>query len=59
MAAPTSSTTTPERHHAENAIREICSRVVWLERGKIKADGAAVEVLEAYANASGNAPWCV
>ena len=39
-------------HHAENAIREICSRVVWIEQGQIKADGATVEVLEAYANAS-------
>ena len=38
-------------HHAENAIQEICSRVVWIEQGTIKADGDTAEVLEAYAKA--------
>jgi len=38
-------------HHAENAIQEICSRVVWIEQGTIKADGVTAEVLEAYAKA--------
>ena len=36
-------------HHAENAIQEICSRVVWIEQGTIKAYGVAAEVVEAYA----------
>jgi len=39
-------------HHAENAIREICSRVVWLEQGQVRGDGPATEVLEAYAKAA-------
>jgi lipopolysaccharide transport system ATP-binding protein len=39
-------------HHAENAIREICSRVVWLEQGQVRGDGPAREVLEAYAKAA-------
>lgn len=39
-------------HHADNAIREICSRVVWLDRGHIKADGPTDEVLDAYSPAT-------
>ena len=35
-------------HHIDHAIREICSRVVWLEQGQVKVDGPTSEVLEAY-----------
>ena len=34
--------------HSIDQIREMCSRVVWLERGEIKMSGEAAEVCEAY-----------
>ncbi|MBD5160642.1 MAG: ABC transporter ATP-binding protein [Oscillibacter sp.] len=34
--------------HSIDQIREMCSRVVWLERGEIKMYGEAAEVCEAY-----------
>ena len=39
-------------HHAERAIREVCTRAVWLERGSIKHDGPVEPVLDAYGNSS-------
>jgi len=39
-------------HHAERAIREVCTRAVWLERGSIKQDGPVEPVLDAYGNSS-------
>ena len=34
--------------HATRLVREICSRGLWLEHGRVAMDGSAVEVLEAY-----------
>ena len=35
--------------HSQSQIREMCSRVIWLEQGRIKMIGAADEVCDAYA----------
>jgi len=35
--------------HSLDQIREMCNKVVWLERGKIKMTGSAEEVCDAYA----------
>jgi lipopolysaccharide transport system ATP-binding protein len=37
--------------HATQLVREICNRGLWLEHGKVRMDGAAAEVLEAYGRA--------
>ena len=34
--------------HLEGAVRDWCTRALWLEHGTIKADGPAIEVLEHY-----------
>jgi len=34
--------------HNESALRELCDRVVWLDGGRIRADGEPGAVLEAY-----------
>lgn len=34
--------------HSEDLIRRVCNRVIWLEHGEIKMDGAPDEVLNAY-----------
>ena len=34
--------------HELHQIRRLCDRVVWMERGKIRMDGPALEVLDAY-----------
>lgn len=34
--------------HAEPLLRQLCSRIIWLEHGKILMDGEANEVLDAY-----------
>jgi lipopolysaccharide transport system ATP-binding protein len=34
--------------HSEDLIRKNCNRVIWLEKGRIKMDGAPDEVLSAY-----------
>ncbi len=34
--------------HDMNAIRRICSRVIWIDRGKIVGDGPTEEVVHAY-----------
>ena len=36
-------------HHAQPAIRETCSRVVWLHDGHVRMDGDVNDVLSAYA----------
>ena len=38
-------------HHAHRAIREVCTRAVWLERGCIRHEGAVEDVLAAYGEA--------
>ncbi len=38
--------------HSERAIRDHCNRVVWMDGGKIIADGAVEEVLTAYRKAT-------
>ena len=38
-------------HHAQHAIREVCSRAIWLERGSVRQDGDVNEVLAAYGEA--------
>ena len=35
--------------HSMEQIQELCSRVVWLEDGKVKMTGSAQEVCRAYA----------
>jgi ABC-type polysaccharide/polyol phosphate transport system ATPase subunit len=37
-------------HHADQ-VADVCDRVVWLERGVVKADGPAPQILEAYEHA--------
>jgi len=37
--------------HAAPLLRAICSRAIWLERGEIKMDGEANQVLDAYEGA--------
>jgi len=34
--------------HSMNSIREMCTRVLWIDRGVLKMDGPAEEVLAAY-----------
>ena len=34
--------------HAHNVVAEWCTRVIWLDQGRIKADGEPAQVLEAY-----------
>jgi len=34
--------------HQPEIVREWCSRVIWLDQGQVRADGAPVEVLEQY-----------
>lgn len=34
--------------HSASSIRRICTRVVWLDKGEVRVDGATDEVLEAY-----------
>lgn len=38
-------------HHAEQALREICTRAIWLDRGRVQADGSVEDVLAAYSAA--------
>ncbi len=38
--------------HTMNALRQYCTRAVWLEAGKVRLDGAPEEVAEAYVEAS-------
>ena len=35
--------------HSDEIVREWCTRVIWLEKGRIRADGPTVEVLDQYA----------
>ena len=39
--------------HSIDKIQELCNRVVWLEKGKVKQIGPAKEVCEAYKEAQG------
>ncbi len=34
--------------HSLNDVRKLCNRAIWVERGEIKMDGKASEVVEAY-----------
>ena len=34
--------------HMETAVRDWCTRVLWMEQGQIKEDGPALEVMERY-----------
>lgn len=36
--------------HSLKQIKELCNRVIWIEKGKIKMDGNPVEVCEQYEN---------
>jgi lipopolysaccharide transport system ATP-binding protein len=38
--------------HNDQVIREWCTRVMWLEKGRIRADGPVTEVLDEYAGAA-------
>ncbi len=35
--------------HDNNIVREWCTRVIWLEKGRVRADGPAAEVMDQYA----------
>ena len=35
--------------HNNLIVREWCSRVIWLDQGRIHADGPAAEILDQYA----------
>ena len=35
--------------HSDEIVREWCTRVIWLEKGRIRGDGPTVEVLDQYA----------
>jgi lipopolysaccharide transport system ATP-binding protein len=35
--------------HNDAIVREWCTRVIWLEKGRIRADGPVAEVLDQYA----------
>jgi lipopolysaccharide transport system ATP-binding protein len=37
--------------HSDEIMREWCTRVMWLDKGRIRADGLAAEVLDQYAAA--------
>lgn len=37
--------------HSLNNVREFCDRAIWLERGKVAAEGTAEEVVDAYREA--------
>jgi lipopolysaccharide transport system ATP-binding protein len=37
--------------HSDKIMREWCTRVMWLDKGRIRADGLAAEVLDQYAAA--------
>jgi lipopolysaccharide transport system ATP-binding protein len=34
--------------HQNDAIREWCTRLIWLDHGRVRADGPVDEVLDAY-----------
>jgi lipopolysaccharide transport system ATP-binding protein len=34
--------------HSQELIRNTCNRAIWLEHGRIKMDGTAAEVCDAY-----------
>jgi homopolymeric O-antigen transport system ATP-binding protein len=35
--------------HSDQIIREWCTRVIWLDKGRIRADGPAAEIIDQYA----------
>ena len=35
--------------HSDPIVREWCTRVIWLEKGRIRADGPAAEIMDQYA----------
>jgi ABC-type polysaccharide/polyol phosphate transport system ATPase subunit len=39
--------------HSLSTVAGLCSRVVWVDEGRVRADGPAVEVLRAFAAATG------
>jgi lipopolysaccharide transport system ATP-binding protein len=34
--------------HQNQAVRQWCTRVIWLDHGRVKADGPVAEVMDAY-----------
>ena len=42
--------------HAPNTLRHMCDRAIWLDRGKIAAEGPLDEVLEAYQSRASGLP---
>lgn len=34
--------------HSMNAIRNVCERVIWIDHGKIRAEGESEKVVEEY-----------
>jgi ABC-type polysaccharide/polyol phosphate transport system ATPase subunit len=41
--------------HDLGAVQQLCNRVVWLDRGRIRADGSPGETVEAYTKSFGDA----
>ena len=35
--------------HSDTVIREWCTRVIWLEKGRVRADGPMAEIMDLYA----------
>jgi lipopolysaccharide transport system ATP-binding protein len=35
--------------HSDEIVREWCTRVIWLDKGRIRADGPAAEIMDQYA----------
>lgn len=42
--------------HAPNTVKSLCDRVVWLERGRVVADGPAGKILDQYVSADSKLP---
>jgi len=34
--------------HSDAIVREWCTRVIWLEKGRVRADGPTAEILDQY-----------
>ncbi len=42
--------------HSAGQVRQVCNRVIWLDKGHLKMDGSVDEVMEAYSETEDNSP---
>lgn len=42
--------------HSMGSVRDVCSRVIWLDKGTIVLDGPVDEVVDRYLDATDGAP---